>query len=102
MEIVIITYEPELDFDEVESLLRKSTETYRDMGGLLQKFYLHDEESGRVGGVYVFDSKESADRLLESDIRSNLQEAYKTPTVDIERYDVMFPLHESAESPASP
>lgn len=37
MEIVIITYEPELDFDEVEALLRKSTETYRQMEGLLQR-----------------------------------------------------------------
>ncbi|WP_255198573.1 YdhR family protein [Halorarius litoreus] len=102
MEIVFITYESELDVDEVESLFRDRSQKYREMDGLLQKFYLHDEESGRVGGIYVFDSEESADRLSESDIHSSLREAYKVRDIDIARYHVMFPLHEAAEFPTSP
>lgn len=53
MEVIFITYDSELDVDEIESMFGK----YREMDGLLQKFYLYDEESGRVGGIYVFDSK---------------------------------------------
>ncbi|MFC6733924.1 MULTISPECIES: YdhR family protein [unclassified Haladaptatus] len=102
MEIVFITYESELDADEVESLFQDRSQKYREMHGLLQKFYLHDEESGRVGGIYVFDSEASADRLFESDIHSSLREAYKVRDIDIARYHVMFPLYESAEFPASP
>lgn len=102
MEIVFITYESELDADEIESLFRDRSEKYREMTGLLQKFYLHDEESGRVGGIYVFDSEESADGLFESDIHSSLREAYEVRNIDIARYHVTFPLYESARFPASP
>lgn len=101
MEIVFITYESEFDVDEVESLFRERSQKYREMDGLLQKFYLHDEESGRVGGIYVFDSGESADGFFESDIHSTLREAYKLRDIEIETYHVMFPLYESAEFPAS-
>jgi hypothetical protein len=102
MEIVFITYESELDVDEIESLFRERSQKYREMEELLQKFYLHDEESGRVGGIYVFDSEASRDRLFESDIHASLREAYKVRDIDIETYHVMFPLYESAEFPASP
>ena len=75
---------------------------YREMDGLLQKFYLDDEESGRVGGIYLFDSEESAERLFESDIHSSLREAYKVRDIDIARHHVMFPLCESADVSTSP
>jgi heme-degrading monooxygenase HmoA len=99
MEVVFITYESELDGDEIESLFRERSQKYREMDGLLQKLYLHDEESGRVGGICVFDSKESADTLFESDIHSSLRAAYKVRDIDIARYHVTFPLYERAEFP---
>lgn len=95
MEIVLITYESELDVDEIDALFRERSQKYREMDGLLQKFYLHDEERGRVGGIYVFDSEASRDKLFESDIHASLREAYKVRDIDIETYHVTFPLYES-------
>ncbi|MFB6188905.1 MAG: YdhR family protein [Halapricum sp.] len=102
MEIVLITYESELDVDEIDALFRERSRKYREMDGLLQKFYLHDEESGRVGGIYVFDSEASRDKLFESDIHASLREAYKVRDIEIETYHVTFPLYESAEFSESP
>ena len=95
MEIVFITYESELGVDEIETLFKERSENYREMEGLVQKYYLYDEGSGRVGGIYVFDSEESRDMLFESDIHSSLREAYKVHGIDIETFHVMFPLYES-------
>ncbi|MBV0926271.1 YdhR family protein [Halomicroarcula limicola] len=102
MEIVFITYESALAVDEIDSLFRERAERYRAMDGLLQKFYLRDEKNGRVGGIYVFESAASADALFESDIHASLREAYKVRDIDIARYQVMFPLYESADFPESP
>jgi hypothetical protein len=52
MEIVFVTCESALSVEEIESLCRERSGKYREMDGLLQEFYLHDEESGRVGGIY--------------------------------------------------
>jgi heme-degrading monooxygenase HmoA len=99
MEIVFITFESGLGIDEVDDLFHERAGHYREMDGLLQKFYLHDEESGRVGGIYVFDSKASSDALFESDVNASLEAAYEARDVEVRRFDVMLPLYESAEFP---
>lgn len=101
MEIVFITYRSELSVDEIETLFRKRSDKYREMQGLIQKYYLHDDESGRVGGIYVFDSEEACDALFESDIHSSLREAYEVRDIDIETFHVMFPLYETEVASAS-
>lgn len=102
MEIVFITYRSDLSVDEIETLFRKRSDKYREMQGLIQKYYLHDDESGRVGGIYVFDSEEACDALFESDIHSSLREAYEVRDIDIETFHVMFPLYETeVASPSS-
>lgn len=95
MEIVFITFESALSVGEIEVRFQERAQQFRDMDGLLQKYYLHDEESGRVGGIYVFDSEESRDALFESDIHAKLRDASDTHGLEITTFHVMFPLYES-------
>lgn len=53
---------------EVLELFNKRADKYRKVKGLLQKLYIHDESTGDVGGVYVFDSKESLEAYRNSDL----------------------------------
>jgi heme-degrading monooxygenase HmoA len=100
MEVVLITYSSELSIDEIDRLFQDRSGKYREMDGLLQKFYLHDRATDRVGGIYVFDSEESRDALFESDIHATLRDAYEVrDDIDIATFHVMFPLYESAEFP---
>lgn len=100
MEIVTITYDSGLPVEEVESLFRARSDTYRELDGLLQKFYTVDGERGRVGGVYVFESAAARDALFESDIHASLRDAYDARDVEIETAHVAFPLYDAAEFPA--
>jgi heme-degrading monooxygenase HmoA len=97
MEIVCITFESELSLKEIESRFRERAQQFRDMDGLLQKFYIHDEESGRVGGIYVFDSEESRDALFESKIHAKLRDGSDVRDLDITPFDVVFPLYVSGD-----
>jgi heme-degrading monooxygenase HmoA len=94
MEIVFITFESESSLEEIESRFRERAQQFRDMAGLLQKFYLHDDGSGRVGGIYVFDSEESRDALFESEIHAKLRDGSDVRDLDITTFHVMFPLYE--------
>jgi heme-degrading monooxygenase HmoA len=101
MEIVCITFESELGLEEIEDRFRERAQQFRDMDGLLQKFYVHDEESGRVGGIYVFDSEESRDALFESEIHAKLRDGADVRNIDIATFGVVFPLYESGDLSAS-
>ena len=95
MEIVFITFESELSLKESESRFRERVPQFRDMDGLRQKCYVHDEESGRVGGIYVFDSEASRDALFESEIHAKLREDSDVRSLDIDTFHVVFSLYES-------
>jgi len=101
MEVVFITYDSELGDEEIDALFDERADNYREMDGLLQKFYLRDEESGRVGGIYVFDSEQSRDALFDSDVHASLRDAYAARDVDIQTFHVTFPLYEAVEYPAA-
>ena len=101
MEIVSITFESESSIEGIESRFRERAQQFRDMAGLLQKFYIHDGASGRVGGIYVFDSEESRDALFESEVHAELRDGSDVGAIDITTFHVVFPLYESGNVSAS-
>ena len=101
MEIVWITFESELRFEQILARFRERAQHFRDMDGLLQKFYVHDEDSGRVGGIYVFDSEASRDALFESEIHTKLRDSSDVRNLDITTFHVMVPLYESGDGSVS-
>ncbi|KZN22631.1 hypothetical protein A4G99_19445 [Haladaptatus sp. R4] len=74
MEVVFITFESELSSEELDETLRDRAKKFRQMDGLVQKYYLQDEESGQVGGLYMFNSEISRDAFLASDLRTAIRE----------------------------
>jgi len=101
VELVCDTSESESSLEGIESRFRERAQQFRDMDGLLQKFYIEDEESGRVGGIYVFDSEESRDALFESEINAKLRDGSDVRDLDITTFHVVFPLYESGDVSAS-
>lgn len=100
MEVVFVTFESELSSDALERTLRKRAEKFREVDGLVQKFYLQEEASGRVGGFYIFDSEASRDAFFESDLRDSIGDAYAVKgEPDVSMFHLLFPLREAEEFP---
>lgn len=101
MEVVFVTFESALSHEKVEETLRSRAEKFREVEGLVQKFYLRDRERGRVGGFYLFDSEVSRDAFFESDLRTTIGDAYAvTGEPDVSMVQLLFPLREAEEFPA--
>lgn len=100
MEVVFVTFESELSPDALERTLRERAEKFREVDGLVQKFYLQEEASGRVGGLYIFDSEASRDAVFASDLRDSIGEAYGVKgKLDVSMFHLLFPLREAEEFP---
>ena len=50
-----------------------SAPLYRGVPGLIRIYYLQSEE-GRTGGVYLFDSRENAERFYDAAWRAGIRE----------------------------
>jgi heme-degrading monooxygenase HmoA len=77
MEIFLILFKSGLSEEEVLRNFRERAHKYREVRGLLQKYYLHDESSGEWGGIYIFDSKENLEAFGNSDLAKSIGTAQK-------------------------
>jgi heme-degrading monooxygenase HmoA len=62
---------------EFERRYKERLPRFREAPGLIQKYYVHDESSGEWAGIYVWDSEESLEAYLRSDLRKTIAEAYE-------------------------
>lgn len=81
-----VRFKSSLPADELQRRYRERLPRFRELPGLVQKYYHHDPAAGEWGGLYLWDSKESLDRFMASDLRKTIPEVYEvvgSPRVEI-------------------
>ena len=61
---------------DAEKLFRGSAPKYEGLSGLVRKYYLFDEASHTGGGVYLWESREAADKVYNADWKKMIAERY--------------------------
>jgi hypothetical protein len=62
--------------DKAREIFSGTAPKYRDLPGLVRKYYLLSEDGGTAGGVYLWRSREDAERLYTDDWRKFVAEKY--------------------------
>jgi hypothetical protein len=76
MNLLIFLFRSGLSIEEIEKTSEGRADQYRKVPGLVQKYYVLDKATDRVGGVFVFDSIENLQAFQESDLAKSTGEAY--------------------------
>jgi heme-degrading monooxygenase HmoA len=95
MVVQIIKLKSELSENELLKIAKDRASRFRAIPGLIQKYYVRLSEPGEYGGVYVWDSRESMQAYIKSDLAATIAQAYKgigAPNVEIS--EVLFQLRE--------
>lgn len=93
MEVVLILFKSDLPKDKVIKNFEERADLYRTVPGLVQKYYIHDEATGHFGGIHVFDSHESAEAFMDSDLVKSIgsaQKSHEPPTVRLLHVDMVL------------
>ncbi len=77
MNILIFLFKSGLPFEEIAKTSEEKADQYKKVPGLIQKYYVQDKSSERVGGVFVFDSIENLQAFKDSDLAKSTAEVYK-------------------------
>jgi hypothetical protein len=95
MIIQIIRYTSGLSHDEVNRRFIERSDRYRNVPGLMQKYYVRFARTGEYGGIYVWDSQESLDAWRAGNLSGTLAETYQIEGEPArELAEVMLVLHE--------
>jgi heme-degrading monooxygenase HmoA len=91
--VIVVRFRSRLSADEIKRRYPERMPEFREVPGLVQKYYIYDESANEWGGIYVWDSEESADAYLASDLRKSIASTYEVegaPRIDrLNVFDVL-------------
>lgn len=91
--ILFVRIKSDLEFEELERRAIERRPHFKEVPGLVQKFYGKDEATGDVCGIYIFKDKKSLAAYRDSELAKTIPAAYEATDVRREVYEVMFSLH---------
>jgi len=95
MIVQFVKFKSALPVDDLKRVMHERIDQYRAMPGLLQKYYILEDETGEFGGIYVWDSMESLKKFRESDLAGTIASKYKAQgTPRVETLEVIETLRE--------
>jgi hypothetical protein len=94
MVIHFVRITTDLAHDEVRRIMGERTPRFREVPGLVQKYYGYEPSSGAFCGCLIFDSEESRQAFRESELARTIPAAYQAEEVRVEAYEILFPLYE--------
>jgi Putative mono-oxygenase ydhR len=90
--VLFVRVKSDLEWQELERRLLERRPRFREVPGLVQKFYGRDEATGDVCGIYFFESSEALSEFKQSDLAQTIPSAYEALDVRREVYTVLYSL----------
>jgi len=88
--LIVRGLKSKLSHDELERRYKERMPQFRDVPGLLQKYYSYDSSTEEWAGIYLWESEASAAAYLESDLRKTIPSAYElTQPPRVERFPIV-------------
>jgi heme-degrading monooxygenase HmoA len=72
-----VKFKSGLSEEELWKVVDERAPYFRQLDGLLQKYYVRDPQTGEVAGVYIWDSMDSLQQFRQSELAKTIPEAYK-------------------------
>jgi hypothetical protein len=96
--VLSVKFSSTFDSQLLMETLQVDLDTFREVPGLIEKYYLEEEGTRAISGIYLFQSKSSRAAFLSSELAKNIPSRYGVipDTLRIEQYDVAIVLNEYA------
>lgn len=75
--LIVSGLKSKLSREELERRYKERLPRFRDVPGLIQKYYSYDDSTEEWAGIYLWDSEASLGKYLESELRMTIAAAYE-------------------------
>ena len=95
--VLLVKFNSTLEADELLKVCQEDLETFRNVPGLVQKYYVSEEQSGALSGIYIFSSRSARSSFWNSDLAKRIPATYGVipETLRVEEYDVSIVLNDA-------
>jgi hypothetical protein len=81
---------------QLMKIIQEDIEIFRKLPGLLQKYYISEESTGALSGIYVFETKSARESFWTSELANKIPARYGVipSTLRVERYEMSLVLND--------
>jgi Putative mono-oxygenase ydhR len=65
-----------VSLEEAAAMFESTAPKYRNLPGLVRKYYLRSEDGGTAGGVYLWENKAAAEKVYNGEWRERVAKLY--------------------------
>ena len=82
--------------EELMNVCQENLEDFRNVPGLIQKYYIAEEGTGAISGFYIFETKSARAAFWNSDLAKKIPAQYRmiAETLRVEQYDMAIVLND--------
>jgi len=94
--VLLVKFSSSLSAAALLNICQEDLETFRNVPGLLQKYYLAEESTGAISGVYIFETRDARSAFWTSELAKNIPTKYGVipETLRVEQYEMAIVLND--------
>jgi hypothetical protein len=94
--ILSVKFLSNLSPENLMEACQEELEAFRNVPGLLQKYYLSEETTGAISGFYIFENKNARTSFWKSELAKNIPAKYGVipETLRVEQYEMAIVLND--------
>ncbi len=94
--VLSVKFKSTFDAEKLLNVCQENLETFRNVPGLVQKYYIAEEGTGALSGFYIFETKSARSAFWNSDLAKDIPVKYGViaETIRVEQYDMAIVLND--------
>jgi hypothetical protein len=94
--VLAVKFSSTLGQEKLVKVCNEDLETFRNVPGLRQKYYVVEEGVGAISGIYIFEDRNARESFWNSDLAKTIPTRYGVilDTLRVERYDMALVLND--------
>ncbi|HSD62310.1 MAG TPA: YdhR family protein [Ignavibacteriaceae bacterium] len=96
--VLSVKFTSSLDPEELIKICNEDLENFRKVPGLVQKYYITEDTTGAISGIYLFETKNARTSFWTSELAKKIPARYGVipESLRVEQYDMAIVLNNSA------
>ncbi|MBN8851438.1 MAG: hypothetical protein BGO55_03945 [Sphingobacteriales bacterium 50-39] len=94
--VLSVKFQSSFSAEELMTICSEDLEAFREVPGLIQKYYLSEVSTGAISGIYIFEDQAARKEFLNSELASYIPVRYGVlpESLRVEQYDMSIVLND--------
>ena len=93
--VLSVKFNSTFSVDELMNAIQEGLDDFRNVPGLIQKYYLAEQSTGSLSGFYIFETKSARNAFWNSDLAKKIPARYGVipSSLRVEEYELSVVLN---------